>query len=44
MIVEMVESGQVTPVVDTVYPLEQAADAVRHVQQGHARGKVVVAI
>jgi len=43
-IVEMVESGLVSPVVDTVYPLEQAADAVRHVQQGHARGKVVVTI
>ena len=43
-IVGMVESDQVTPVLDTVYPLEQAADAVRHVQQGHARGKVVVAI
>jgi NADPH:quinone reductase-like Zn-dependent oxidoreductase len=43
-IVGMVESDQITPVIDTVYPLEQAADAVRHVQQGHARGKVVVAI
>lgn len=43
-IVGMVESEQVTPVIDTVYPLEQAADAVRHVQQGHARGKVVVTI
>jgi NADPH:quinone reductase-like Zn-dependent oxidoreductase len=43
-IAEMVESGQVTPVVDTVYPLEQAPDAVQHVQQGHARGKVVVTL
>lgn len=43
-IVEMVETGQVSPVVDTVYPLEQAADAIRHVQEGHARGKVVVTI
>jgi NADPH:quinone reductase-like Zn-dependent oxidoreductase len=43
-IVGMVESGQVTPVVETVYPLEQASDAVRHVQQGRARGKVVVTV
>jgi NADPH:quinone reductase-like Zn-dependent oxidoreductase len=43
-IVEMVESGQLTPVVDTVYPLDQAADAIRHVQQGRARGKVVVTV
>ncbi len=43
-IAEMVESGQLTPVIDTVYPLDQAADAIRHVQQGHARGKVVVKV
>ncbi|MCZ3387686.1 MAG: NAD(P)-dependent alcohol dehydrogenase [Actinomycetia bacterium] len=43
-IVDMVEAGQVTPVIDTVYPFEQAADAIAHVQKGHARGKVVVAI
>jgi NADPH:quinone reductase-like Zn-dependent oxidoreductase len=43
-IVGMVEAGQVTPVVETVYPLEQAPDAVRHVQQGHAIGKVVVTV
>lgn len=43
-IAEMVESGQLTPVIDTVYPLDQAADAIRHVQQGHARGKVVVTV
>ncbi len=43
-IVELVESGKLSPVIDAVYPIEQAADAVRHVQQGHARGKVVVAI
>jgi NADPH:quinone reductase-like Zn-dependent oxidoreductase len=43
-IVELVESGKLSPVVDTVYPFEQAADAVRHVQGGHASGKVVVAI
>jgi NADPH:quinone reductase-like Zn-dependent oxidoreductase len=43
-IVGMVESGHVTPVVETVYPLKQASDAVRHVQQGHASGKVVVTV
>ncbi len=43
-IAEMVESGQLTPVIDAVYPLDQAADAIRHVQQGHARGKVVVKV
>lgn len=43
-IVELAGSGKLTPVVDTVYPLAEAADAVRHVQRGHARGKVVVVV
>ncbi|HEY1639174.1 MAG TPA: NAD(P)-dependent alcohol dehydrogenase [Streptosporangiaceae bacterium] len=40
----LLESGQVTPVVDRTYPLSQAADAVRHMQEGRARGKVVITI
>jgi len=38
------EAGTLLPVVDRVYPLAATADAVRHVEQGHARGKVVVAV
>lgn len=41
---ELVEAGHVTPVLDTTYPLSEAADAVRHVEQGRARGKVVVTV
>jgi NADPH:quinone reductase-like Zn-dependent oxidoreductase len=32
----------VTPVIDRRYPLEQAAEAKRYLETGHARGKVVV--
>jgi len=40
----LVSSGQLTPVIDRVYLLDAAADALRHVATGHTRGKVVVTI
>jgi NADPH:quinone reductase-like Zn-dependent oxidoreductase len=39
----LLESGDVTVVIDRVYPLSQAADAVAHMLGHHARGKVVIA-
>lgn len=39
---ELIDEGKVTPVVDRTYPLEEAAEAVRYQEQGHARGKVIV--
>jgi NADPH:quinone reductase-like Zn-dependent oxidoreductase len=44
VLAELIESGQVTPVIDRTYPLSQAPDAIRYMQQGHARGKVVIAV
>ena len=44
VLTELINSGQVTPVIDKTYPLSQAPDAIRYVQQGHARGKVVITI
>ena len=41
---ELIEAGKVTPVVDRVYPLSEAADAVRHLREGHARGKIVLSV
>ncbi|GAA2848097.1 NAD(P)-dependent alcohol dehydrogenase [Streptosporangium fragile] len=43
-VAELIEAGQVTPVVGRTYPLDQAPDAVRHVGEGHARGKVVITV
>ena len=39
---ELIESAKVTPIVDRTYPLTEAADAMRYLEEGHARGKVVV--
>jgi NADPH:quinone reductase-like Zn-dependent oxidoreductase len=40
----LIESGQVTPVVDRTYPLAEVADAMRHLMAGRARGKIAIAI
>jgi NADPH:quinone reductase-like Zn-dependent oxidoreductase len=41
---DMVDTGKVTPVIDRTYPLDEAAEAIRYVEAGHARGKVVVVV
>jgi NADPH:quinone reductase-like Zn-dependent oxidoreductase len=41
---ELLESGQVTPVIDRQYPLAETPDAFRYLGEGHARGKVVVTL
>jgi NADPH:quinone reductase-like Zn-dependent oxidoreductase len=41
---DMIQAGTVTPVIDTCYPITAAADAMRHLESGHAHGKVVVTI
>lgn len=38
---ELIEAGKVTPVIDRTYPLSETAEAVRYLEAGHARGKVV---
>jgi NADPH:quinone reductase-like Zn-dependent oxidoreductase len=40
----LIEAGKVTPVIDKTYPLAEAADAIRYVHAGRARGKVVVSV
>ena len=40
---ELVEAGRLTPVIDRTYPFAELADALRYLEGGHARGKVVVA-
>jgi NADPH:quinone reductase-like Zn-dependent oxidoreductase len=41
---ELLESGKITPIIDRLYPLSQAAEAVRYLEQGHAKGKVVITV
>jgi NADPH:quinone reductase-like Zn-dependent oxidoreductase len=41
---DLIEAGKVTPVIDRTYPLSEAPEAIRHLRNGHARGKVVITI
>jgi hypothetical protein len=41
---ELIESGQVTPAIDKTYPLSETITAIRHMRDGHARGKVIINI
>ncbi len=40
----LIVEGKVTPVIDRRYSLSEAPDAVRYLEQGHARGKVIIDI
>ena len=39
---DLLLAGKVTPVIDRTYPLSEAPEAIRYLEQGHARGKVVI--
>ncbi|MEA2564947.1 MAG: hypothetical protein QOD49_124 [Actinomycetota bacterium] len=41
---ELLETGKIAPAIDRTYPLSEVPAAIRHVQEGHARGKVVIAV
>lgn len=38
------ESGKVVPVIDRCYPLSETAEAIRYLETGHAKGKVVITV
>jgi NADPH:quinone reductase-like Zn-dependent oxidoreductase len=44
VLAQLAEAGQLTPAVDRTFALAEAPKAIRHVEEGHARGKVVVTI
>jgi NADPH:quinone reductase-like Zn-dependent oxidoreductase len=39
---DLLETGQVIPVIDRRYPLSKVPEAIRYLEAGHARGKVVI--
>jgi NADPH:quinone reductase-like Zn-dependent oxidoreductase len=41
---ELIEAGKLTPVIDRTYPLAEAPRAIRYLDEGHAKGKVVVTV
>ena len=41
---QLIVAGDLTPIIDKTYPLHQAPDAMRHLQAGQARGKLVITV
>ena len=41
---DLIEAGKVKPVIDRTYPLGETAEAMRYLETGHARGKVVITV
>jgi NADPH:quinone reductase-like Zn-dependent oxidoreductase len=41
---ELLEAGKVVPVIDRRYPLRETAEAIRYLEAGHARGKVIITV
>jgi NADPH:quinone reductase-like Zn-dependent oxidoreductase len=41
---DLIQAGKIKPVIDRTYPLSQIADAMRYLEQGHARGKVIITV
>jgi len=41
---ELVEAGKVTPIIDRDYPLADVAEALRYLESGHVRGKLVISV
>lgn len=41
---DLIEAGKVTPVIDRTYPLGETAAAMAYLEEGHARGKVVITV
>lgn len=41
---ELLEAGKVVPVIDRCYALAETAEAIRYLETGHARGKVVITV
>ena len=39
-----IEGGRITPVVDSTFPLSEVGEAIRHMEAGHARGKIVITV
>jgi NADPH:quinone reductase-like Zn-dependent oxidoreductase len=41
---DLIEAGKVAPSIDSTYPLDQAADAMRHLEAGKTRGKLAITV
>jgi NADPH:quinone reductase-like Zn-dependent oxidoreductase len=41
---DLMQSGKLTPVIDRRYPLAETAQAISYLEQGHAKGKVIITV
>jgi NADPH:quinone reductase-like Zn-dependent oxidoreductase len=41
---DLIESGKIAPVIDRTYSLHEAPEAIRYLEEGHVRGKVVITV
>jgi NADPH:quinone reductase-like Zn-dependent oxidoreductase len=41
---QLIEAGKLTPVIDRTYSLSETPEAIRYLESGHARGKVVICV
>lgn len=41
---DLIQAGKITPVIDRQYQLNEVPEAIRYLEQGHARGKVVITV
>lgn len=44
LLADMMQSGKIKPVIDRTYKLAEVPEALRYVEEGHARGKVVITV
>jgi NADPH:quinone reductase-like Zn-dependent oxidoreductase len=44
MLGDLMRTGKVTPVIDRVYKLNETAESMRYLEEGHARGKIVITV
>jgi len=44
VLADMMQAGKLKPVIDRTYKLDQVPDAIRYLEEGHARGKVIIAV
>jgi NADPH:quinone reductase-like Zn-dependent oxidoreductase len=44
VVLELVEAGKITPVIDSTYPLDRVVEAIHHLESGRAIGKIVITV
>ena len=41
---DLLETGSLTPVIDKTFPLDEVPEAIRYLEDGRARGKIVITV